>query len=64
MSSYSKEELKQQILEMIQNDEQIRGELQKALDAKKRHWVVDVVSDVARMFFGAVIQRVVDMVAD
>ena len=61
---YTAEQLKSATDRHIDRDEELKELLRQVLMQKKRHWLVDLVSDVARGVFGNVIGSVVERVVD
>jgi hypothetical protein len=46
MSDYTSEDFKNLLMETIKNDKEIREEIRKCIDQKKKNWLEKIIEDV------------------
>ena len=64
MAHYNDDDLLQYAKEEFKRDSEFREAMKEAIKRKRRGFIGNLISDLARMLFGSVVQRIVNAVID
>ena len=64
MAQYDDDDLLRYAKEEFKRDAEFREAIKEAIKRKRRGFIGNLISDLARVLFGSVVQRIVDSVID
>ena len=64
VSNYSEEELLDAIRQQMCSDKKFKGKVEKAVQTKDSQWLQQLIVQVARVVFGVVVSKVIDLVKE